>query len=251
MTAKKAGFTPEQVALTLQSLRDLKAHLDTLPDVEVMWRISKPLVPELGVDNQLHELAGAELVRLLEWADAVVTTPSTVMLETMLLGRPVAALDYANTPRFVPTAWTISAREHIPRVVAELLDPSTRKMAFQRDCLDDCLECDGPAAPRVATLIERMCAAARSAPGGARALPAALLGGDEGSPRRAAPSLAELYPDQDVFAETDPAALQVRIARLQKDNERLRRELQRRSVAHRLYTLGRTLARRVNTVVGS
>jgi len=51
----------------------------------------------------------------------------------MRLGRPVAALDYHNVPRFVPTAWTISARHHIPQVVAELLNPPATKMAFQRD----------------------------------------------------------------------------------------------------------------------
>ncbi len=238
MTAKNPGFTPEQREVTLRSLQDLKAHLDTLSGVEVAWRVSKVLVPELGIANRLTELAGAELVELIERADAVVTTPSTVMLESMLLDRPVAALDYHNVPRFVPTAWTISARDHIPGVVAELLDPQPRKLAFQRDCLDDCLACDGPAAPRVAALVERLAARGeRRARHGVDA-PAPASNGS-------APTLADLYPAEPVFRETDPQRLQVRLLRAEKDNERLRAALGQRSVAHRLYELGRSLSGRV------
>jgi hypothetical protein len=237
MTAKNPGFTPEQREVTLRSLQDLKAHLDTLSGVEVTWRVSKVLVPALGIENRLTELAGAELVDLIERADAVVTTPSTVMLESMLLDRPVAALDYHNVPRFVPTAWTISARDHIAGVVAELLDPPPRKLAFQRDCLDDCLACDGPAAPRVAALVERL--AARGEPHAP-----SVADRPAPAPNGGAPALADLYPEEPVFRETDLQRLQVRLLRAEKDNERLRVALRQRSVAHRLYELGRSLSGR-------
>jgi hypothetical protein len=250
MTAKNPGFTPEQRDVTLRSLRDVKAHLDTLPGLEVVWRIGSGLVPALGVQNQFRELEGAELVTIIESADAVITTPSTVMLEAMLLDRPVAALDYHNVPRFVPTAWTISAPEHVPGVIAELLDPSPRKLAFQRDCLEDCLECDGPAAPRVAALICEMALAARGA-----SAPLAPAGGElpplparpaASARQRPAARLAEMYPEQPLFAEANLPALQVRLARLQKENERLKGRVRQQSVAYRLYSFGRSLAGRLN-----
>ncbi|HEX6965419.1 MAG TPA: hypothetical protein VF166_06440 [Gemmatimonadaceae bacterium] len=249
MTAKKAGFTPEQCAITLRSLQDVRAHLATLPDVEVVWRVSDEMANALGVDNRLREFASAELADLIEQVDAVITTPSTALLEAMLLGRPVAALDYHNVPRFVPTAWTISAREHVPSVIAELRAPSARKLAFQWECLRDCLACDTPAAPRVGALIEYMVEAARCvAHTSSWSLPARLLraGGEISQPAMPHASLAELYPEQPVFAESDVRTLQARLVRVQKDNDRLKRQLRRRSVSYRLYQLGRSLGERMH-----
>lgn len=249
MTAKKAGFTEEQSAVTLRSLRDVRAHLESLPDVEVIWRVSREMAEALGVANLMRETSSVELTEVVERSDAVITTISTAILESMLLDRPVAALDYHNVPRFVPTAWTISAREHIAPVVAGILSPDARRMAYQRDCLRDCLECDGPAAPRVAALIERMARAATARRNGAtpRSLVALAAVGANGAGSGAAagagnsPSLAELYPDQPVFAERDVQALQVRLARAEHDRAQLERALRQRSVAHRLYALGKSL----------
>ena len=255
MTAKKAGFTAEQSAVTLRSLRDVRAHLETLAGVEVIWRVSGEMADALGVANLMRETSSVELTEVVERSDAVITTLSTAILETMLLDRPVAALDYHDVPRFVPTAWTISAREHIAPVVSGLLAPDARRMAFQRDSLHDCLECDGPAAPRVAALIERMAAGDRvggvaaSANGGSQADGSRVDASGADASRtdasrygNATPSLAELYPDQEVFAERDVQRLQVRLARAEKDRERLERQLRRRSVAQRLYALGKSFA---------
>ncbi|HEU4584768.1 MAG TPA: hypothetical protein VFR95_03415 [Gemmatimonadaceae bacterium] len=250
MTAKKAGFTEEQSAVTLRSLEDVREHLATLPDVEVIWRVSREMAEALGVANLMRETSSVELTEVVERSDAVITTLSTAILETMILDRPVAALDYHNVPRFVPTAWTISAREHVAPVTSQLLRPDARRMAFQRDSLRDCLECDGPAAPRVAALIERMvhAAAARRAGAANPSLDGRAEVGANGSSADAAvfainsPSLAELYPGQPVFAEQDVGRLQVRLARAEKDRERLERELSRRSIARRLYALGKSIA---------
>lgn len=252
MTAKKAGFTPEQSAVTLRSLQDVRAHLATLRDVEVIWRVSQEMAEALEVTNLMRETSSVELAEVVERSDAVITTISTAILETMILDRPVAALDYHDVPRFVPTAWTISARDHIAPVVSALLHPDARRMAFQRDSLRDCLECDGPAAPRVAALIERMAHAGAARRAGAVSRSPADRTTSGAAPNGAGvdasghagdvPSLAELYPDQPVFAELDVQRLQVRLARAEKDRERLERELNRRSVARRLYALGRSLA---------
>ena len=171
-----------------------------------------------------------ELTAILERVDAVVTTPSTAMLEAMLLDRPVAALDYHNVPRFVPTAWTISAPEHVAPVVAELLSPPARKMAFQSECLRDALSCDGPAAPRVADLMRQMIG--RSAES-AKAVPAA---------GRRSVALSELYPDEAVYREADVALLQAHLVRLKKQNADLSEALQRFTLGRGLHTVGRRVA---------
>jgi hypothetical protein len=235
MTAKNPGFTPEQRETTVRSLKHLKSHLAQLDGIETIWRVARGLVPALQVENRLDNLGGSELTDVIEGVDAVVTTPSTAILECMLLKRPVAALDYHNVPRFVPTAWTISAQEHIPSVVAELLDPPGSKIAFQEDCLADCLRCDGPAAPRVAALLFEMA--------GPREGDATLRNGrpPKGSDGHRPAFLADLYPGQSVFVVDDVVELQVRLARLQKENEMLRLALSQRHPLQRILSYGSSL----------
>ena len=242
MTAKNPGFTPEQRAVTLRSLRDVKSALEGRSDLDVVWRVGRSLAETLGVQTQFEAAASEELVAILERVDAVITTPSTALLEAMLAGRPVAALDYHNVPRFAPTAWTISAAEQIAPVLADLLTPSPRKMAFQQMCLRDSLECDEAAAPRVARLMREMVVAARSLPATARwQLPANMLGASLAPVPTAGPELEDLYPEQALYADRDVRELQVRLARSQKENEQLRQALRERGLASGLREFGRRL----------
>ncbi len=226
MTAKNPGFTPEQREVTVRSLRELQAYLKTRPEIKVLWRVSKAVAQELGVENHLRQISSLELVQVLDQADAVITTPSTAMLEAMIAGRPVAALDYHNVPRFVPTAWTISGSDHRAAVVDELLNPPGAKMAFQQDCLRDCLASDGHSAQRVARLIDKMVAMAKaSPPSGPLVFPANLLSGPEALPDAARPPLAALYEGHGVFRESNLEALQVRLARAENENSRLKTQV--------------------------
>jgi hypothetical protein len=105
MTAKNPGFTPEQCAVTVRSLKDVKAFFDLCPGIEVIWRVSGKVVRELDVQNQFAHAASEELAAVVGRVDAVISTPSTAILEAMLLRRPVAALDYHNVPRFTHPGW--------------------------------------------------------------------------------------------------------------------------------------------------
>jgi hypothetical protein len=251
MTAKNHGFTPEQREITVRSIADVRDYLATRPDIEVVWRVNKEVAQILGLENQLQQHASTELTALLEQVDAVITTISTTLLESMLLGRPVAALDYHNVPRFVQTAWSIPARDYIGATIDELLNPPARKMAYQRECLHDTLTCDGPAAPRVAELVRKLVAEGRAARAEQTALrlsPALLepAGGVRPAPSNGV-SLRELYPDQEIYADTDVQSLQVRLARLQKHNEELQRALEQRGIRHGIYQMGRQVATYLRT----
>jgi hypothetical protein len=75
-------------------------------------------------------------------------------------------------------------------------------------------------------------------------LPPALL--EPAGAVRPAPSngvsLRELYPDQEIYADTDVQSLQVRLARLQKRNEELQRAVEQRGIRHGIYKAGRQVA---------
>jgi hypothetical protein len=161
-TARTPGFTAGQTALVTRSLLDLKTWFDAAHGriggrpVEILWRLTGGLAETLGVTSVITETLGIEFHDLLRQVDALVTTPSTTMLEGMLCGIPVAMLDYTNSPTYVPPAWAITSRDHLNSVLPDLLAPPAPRMLFQKTTLHDALACRSPAAPRMVRLVEEM-----------------------------------------------------------------------------------------------
>jgi hypothetical protein len=222
LTAKWPGFNEEQWRRASQSLKDLKRWLDEHPyiggqPVTSLWRITQGLEQEVGVDNSLRDTTGQDLAAELERDDAVVTTPSTTMLEGMLQQVPVALLDYNNCPHYVPAAWSITAQPHFDQVIPELLAPPPAKMLYQQHLLHDALECVTPARPRMAELITRMSAHARHELAQGRTLcfpPRMLLGANEAPSRACAIDYARLFPSASFSTSDDVARLQLELADL-------------------------------------
>ena len=223
MTALTPYFTPEQHAAVRQSLRDVKeffARTPALKDVplEVEWRLTKGLQQEIGVDTVVTDLSGRELTEVLQKVDAVISTPSTSMVEAMLLGLPVAVLDYCNCPHYVQPAWRITAAAHLLPTMTELVVPPAARILFQETTLHDTLECRTPAAPRLLQLASEMIVRGQQARATGQPLhfPARLLpvGGADLVAEEESFDLAALYPGQPQFGQNDVRQLQVEVGRL-------------------------------------
>ncbi len=157
MTAKTPGFTEKQVETTIQSLKDLKNALETdFSHIEVVWRLTKNIEEMVGVETKIEDLTGQDLHSVLSGIDAVITTPSTAMLESMLFDVPVSLLDYHNCPHYFDAAWCISAKDQISQVVTELLQPAQARIDYQRYLLQEQLQLAEPATDRLANLIKHM-----------------------------------------------------------------------------------------------
>jgi hypothetical protein len=220
LTAKWPGFTEEQVRRASLSLKDLKSYLERNPTingvaVKSIWRITQGLEAEVGVDNTLKDTTGQDLAAMLQQVDAVVTTPSTAMLEGMLQGVPVALLDYNNCPHYVPAAWRSTANDHFDQVIPELVSPPPAKLHYQQHLLHDGLECTGPARPRLVELIERMDSIAKraAAEGTELSFPARLLSGANDPIAADAIPLDHdrVFPDSALFAMNDTLRLQLEV----------------------------------------
>ena len=160
-TAKWPAFTDQQRRVITQSLCDLRDFFSENTRiagraVEVVWRVAGGLDKVLGVENHLSDITGREINELLEQVDAVITTPSTVMLEAMLHDLPVTLLDYTNSPEYVHAAWTIRAREHMQPVIHQLIEPPQRRLQLQKSLLHDSLQLNESAAARLAQLAQEM-----------------------------------------------------------------------------------------------
>ncbi len=231
MTAKTPGFTDQQLKRVKQSLQDLKSWLDRQADethanrsIEVIWRLTGGLDQELGVVNQLNDLTGNELATVLAKVDAVVSTPSTAMLEAMIMGIPVAALDYHNCPSYLQNAWSIRAADHIDSVMRELVSPAETKMAFQQFQLRDMVYRDTNATDRLERLVREMIRISGDQLGTCQPLkfPNQIL---ESAQETVADSFVheKYYPQIEEFSCTDLVELQVELSHARREIRHLNR----------------------------
>ena len=163
MTAKTPAFTVPQLDTVRRSLRDLLRWQQANPfianrKIDFTWRLTRGLASELSVKNRLDNLAGSDLHHQLKQVDAVITTPSTSVLEAMRMGLPVAQLDYHNCPHYIQTGWDIAAADHITETIVQMADRKPSRMLFQRQQLADSLYLESNATERLASLIELMLA---------------------------------------------------------------------------------------------
>jgi hypothetical protein len=232
ITARTPFFNDEQSRRITQSLRDIKAFfggrsvLGGIP-IEVIWRLTGGLDREIGVASNFTTTNGSELADQLQEVDAVVSTPSTAMLEAMLLGLPTAVLDYCNAPQYVPCAWSITAASHIESVVRELTSPPEPKMLFQETILHDALECRTPATHRMVQLIRGMLDSAAIQASGQLHIPFQILVQPQHIERESRYLPRKLHPRQSAFCVESLEAAQVELAHLRAATQRHFRENRR------------------------
>jgi hypothetical protein len=251
VTAKCPGFGAEQIARTTDSLRDLKQWFDAHPALgderlEPLWRLTYGLEQAIGVQNHLADTTGKDLASVLETVDAVIATPSTVMLEAMLQGLPVALLDYHNRPHYVPAAWRITAAAHLDEIVPQLVRPAEPLMLYQQSILTDALECRTPATPRLIELVDAMRRIAHDclARGVSPAFPRRILADPQDGhhlPEQAVQAEGAL----DACLERQAAATADRLARQLAEAHRELTRLKRRTLKARLQRLTRKLRKLV------
>ena len=230
MTAKCPGFTDEQTANTVRALIDLKDYFFKFEELggkrlEVIWRLTNELEATVGVRNQLTDLTGADLAATLQKVDAVITTPSTAILEAMLMGLPVVSLDYNNSPTYVPTAWQINATEQISTVVPELVSPRAERLFFQQTVLNDSLY-SGNASARFGDLITQMLsiAAVQVREGKTLQFPGKLLESPS-NPTFKSFQNEKIFSDRGEFFIGDERQLQSELGHARREIQHLNREI--------------------------
>ena len=166
---------------------------------------------------------------MLDGVDAVVTTPSTIYLESVLRELPTAWLDFHNSPQYISSAWTISSSGQIETVVNDLASPPSHKLVYQNFVLHDQLASRTPATPRllklIRSLVEAGCVAReKRVP---IELPARILSDEGGHPGATGEEfkMDALYPSNPVFENDDPRRLQIELAAAIKRLEQLPCEL--------------------------
>jgi len=154
-TAKTPWFTSaekEKIVHSLSDLKDKSKFYEKIGLCNFVWRLTGELPKIFNINSRDH----ISIYDDINQSTAVITTPSTVILEAMLAKRPVALLDYTNSPTYVQVAWTINQSEQIESTVTELLEIRKEKMNFQNVSLNDSLQLKQSANERMVELIEKM-----------------------------------------------------------------------------------------------
>ncbi len=234
MTANTPAFTDDQHTTVVRALADLQRWFDDHPTlggspVDVVWRLTGDLPQTIGSGRTVSDKERESLSECLQGVAAVISTPSTAMLEAMLLGRPVAMLDYHNLPPYVQASWTIGAASQIGDVVSELLDPPRPKMLHQDFILHESLECRSAATPRMAKLMKEMVDIGRECRRQERplAFPAQIIREPNGCHHLPEEKfdLQQLYPAHNTFSNMDRTLLQAELGHAYRRLGQVRKEV--------------------------
>lgn len=146
--------------------------LKTLADMKLTFRLRLPdkVKKELYFSSPysfnkllkskfLHGISSKDtpLIDDIVASSAVITTPSTVALEAMILDRPTAILQTAHYPMFLESAFHLATRESLRPVLTSLVsddDDFTDRMNFQNVIRDENVIADGRATERVVDIIK-------------------------------------------------------------------------------------------------
>ncbi len=217
-TANTPAFNDEQRQSVVESLTHIQQRLSVNSKVngrpvKVIWRLTDGLDQELGIPADPEN--ESSLSEIIDRVDAVITTPSTLYLESILKKRPTALLDFHNTPHYVNSAWMINAPKHFNDIVRELAAPPAAKMLFQETTLHCQLRSDGMAGQRMAELISAMVEEGQQARSENRdiKMPFRILA-DQRKGFPAVPAqykLEKQYPENTVFPIEDLAQLQLEL----------------------------------------
>lgn len=123
--------TKIQVSVALKNLKDFFSK----KNLNANWRIRPDIASEIDVKSNFKTSLKNQISR----SKCVISFSSTIIIESMLLGKPTGLLDFSNNPKLINTAWILSGKENIPSFIDSILNPSKSLISYQNLCLNKLL----------------------------------------------------------------------------------------------------------------
>lgn len=158
-TARHPWFTLDERARLLESLRRLAEAAVGL-GLDVRWRIATEAAEELGLVNDVS----LPLNEILASVDAVITTPSTLLIEAMQSGLPTCLLNPFGTPCWQQAAWQTDGHSvcEWQTVLSQLAEPESLLVDRQRLIIQRLHASDEDPAETLASALANLAEAPRS-----------------------------------------------------------------------------------------
>ncbi len=230
ITSPRLGwFCEDHKQAFVAALKDLKSFFERDNRFVPTWRLSRNLAELVGVKNEMKEKESHELVPLIQQSDLVISAQSTVVVEAMLHHKPVAILDYLNSPQYYSTSWLITSKNQIEPVIDSMLKKEANRMLFQHQQLADILYYRENSITRSVDLIIRM--VEYSDKHNSVDFPANLLGFN--SPFQTLQhsfTLSEIYPNLNITHDEHNQDFKLILNRYKHENKLLKEQLKKRSL---------------------
>ena len=117
-----------QVSFALKCIKDFLFKTNRV----VEWRIRGDLATELDVKSNLKTSLKNQINR----NKCVISFSSTVIIESMLLGKPTGLIDFSNNPNLIQTPWLLKGKENLSDFFNSILNPSKEHLSYQETCLN-------------------------------------------------------------------------------------------------------------------
>ena len=216
-SANRPFFNTEQENAVVQAYRDLVGVESSGfkfrgKPVEFIWRLSKNLAEQLSLP--MRNFRRQPLWKDLDEVDAVITSPSTLFIESVLYGIPTAMIDYLNLPKYILSPWNINHKTQIRSIIRELLNPPIPKLQYQEIVLQDDYQMINPASQRLNELVESMISCRQTSVEESQPLriPFQILDNSSGQAPENSFSPRLYYPENDSFQKDDLAELQSQLS---------------------------------------
>lgn len=130
-TANTAYFNEGEYRLLIKLMKEI---LDKLKDKKdhVWFRIfDNKIVEDLKISPDRNLIEGS-FESVLERFDIVISTPSSIVLNSMYHDRAVAQIIYRDCPIFIQSGWMITNGENVIRTIDSMIKRDEYRMNFQR-----------------------------------------------------------------------------------------------------------------------
>lgn len=118
------------------------------------WRVAAPVAERFGLVRD-EPGSAAEALAL---CDALITTPSSLAVEAMLLGIPTLVFDPFACPALTPNAWSATSAGTVMELLPSLMSPGEKRAGLQDSLREWITPCDAGASERVRAWIRSIVA---------------------------------------------------------------------------------------------
>lgn len=132
-TANTPYFDENEFKLLLKLLKDLKKISDKIQGVDFLWIISdKKLSNSLGIKPSKQKF-----IDIYKNIDGLITTPSTIILESMKLNIPTCTLIYREEPLFYSSGWNMFFGADYLKIIKQMKNKSFVNILYQESIVNN------------------------------------------------------------------------------------------------------------------
>ncbi|HEM7544030.1 TPA: hypothetical protein U2M54_002841 [Providencia rettgeri] len=141
-TANTAYYDDSEYTKLINLLKDIILVLKN-KNIRYYFRVfDEKIINELSIPHEKN-LRNGSFEDTLEMVSFVITTPSSIILPAMYQRKPVAILQYRDSPNFIQSGWVISKDIDYSSTFASMMSFDKKRMNFQLNQIEDSLsKCD-------------------------------------------------------------------------------------------------------------